>query len=78
MISRFLFHALMVICAFAISATIIGWLFTRTDSYNKGFQDGYEARREFEKTEKGRDAVCAAWMFESNFKEAKARICKGR
>lgn len=60
-----------------IVAVVIVWWLSLVGAHIIGFNNGIaQPRPQF--TEEQLDTQCAVWLFKSNLKEAKARICKGR
>ena len=65
-----LLFATPVILAVALMSSMVD------DSYKKGFKDGVASvPKPDAPSGQVLDNMCAKWMFESNFKEAKRRMC---
>jgi len=47
------------------------------DTYLDGVSDGLVLAKKYV-TDKEKDSVCSAWLFQTNIKEAKNRICGGK
>jgi len=47
------------------------------DTYLDGVSDGLVLAKKYV-TDKEKDSVCSAWLFQTSIKEAKNRICGGK
>ena len=65
-----------------ITLTCVLYHLTSRSEYERGFRDGFmsipKPTPQHNITTLEKDKICSAWLFETNFKESKKRICGGK
>lgn len=67
----------LIACVVCFSSFLLGAAAERAVNYESRYEEGFEAGR-LQATKSDINKACVAWLFETNFKEAKKKICGGK
>jgi len=67
----------LIATATCLGAFFLGAAAEHAVNYESRYEEGFEAGR-LQATKSDINKACVAWLFETNFKEAKKKICGGK